>query len=298
MLYYKKFVTFFNIFLKCIINRHNRVIKSFCDIIISMEKQYILALLITILAGLSTLVGGFSTFFIKKDSLKALSIGLGFSGGMMIYISLNELLIEANKYLLPQFNKRASLIAFLMFFIGVLIAIIIDYFIPDHIESDLFLKNPSECDCRMHKIKRAGIFTAVAVAIHNFPEGIANFFVSSQDLSLGIPLALAIAIHNIPEGIAVALPIYHAVQKKRVAIFYTFLSGIAEPIGALLGYFFLRNYLNETTLGFLFATISGIMVYISIDTLLPMAREYGENHHVVLGVMLGMFVIGLSLVLF
>ena len=264
-----------------------------------MEQQYVLALLITILAGLSTLVGGFCTFFIKKDSFKALSVGLGFSGGMMIFISLNELLVESNKYLSETFtHKKASLIAFLMFFTGVGIAMLIDYFIPDHIESDLFLQDPNDCKQHMHKIKRAGIVTAIAVAIHNFPEGIANFFVSSHNLSLGIPLACAIAIHNIPEGIAVALPIYHAVKKKRTAIFYTFLSGIAEPIGAILGYLFLRNYLNQTTLGFLFAIISGIMVYISIDTLLPMAREYGENHHVVWGVMLGMFVIGLSLVLF
>ena len=263
-----------------------------------MEQKYIIALLITLLAGLSTIVGGFLTFFVKKNSLKTLSIGLGFSGGMMIFISLNELLVEANKYIMPAFPKRAGLLAFIMFFIGVGIAVLIDYFIPDHIESDLFLQNPANCDHHMHKIKRAGVVTAIAVAVHNFPEGIANFFVSSQSLSMGIPLAFAIAIHNIPEGIAVALPIYHAVQKKRTAILYTFLSGIAEPIGAILGFAFLRNYLNQTTLGFLFAAISGIMVYISIDTLLPMAREYGENHHVVIGIMLGMFVIGLSLVLF
>ena len=263
-----------------------------------MEQKYIIALLITLLAGLSTLVGGFFTFFVKKDSLKALSVGLGFSGGMMIYVSLNELLVQSQKYLLPQFPNKAGFLAFISFFIGVGIAVLIDYFIPDHIESDLFLQNPQHCDNHMHKIKRAGVVTAIAVAVHNFPEGIANFFVSSQNLSIGIPLAFAIAIHNIPEGIAVALPIYHAVKKKRTAIFYTFLSGIAEPVGAILGFLFLRNYLNLTTLGFLFAVISGIMVYISIDTLLPMAREYGENHHVVFGIMLGMFVIGLRLVLF
>lgn len=263
-----------------------------------MEHKYIVALLITLLAGMSTLLGGFSTFFVKKNSLKTLSVGLGFSGGMMIFVSLNELLVQSNKYLLPQFPHRAGLIAFLMFFVGVGIAILIDYFIPDHIEADLFLQNPENCENHLHHIKRAGIVTAIAVAIHNFPEGIANFFVSSQDLSIGIPLAFAIAIHNIPEGIAVALPIYHAVKKKRTAILYSFLSGISEPIGAFLGFVFLRNYLNLTTLGILFAIISGIMVYISIDTLLPMAREYGDNHHVVVGVMLGMFVIGLSLVLF
>ena len=263
-----------------------------------MEHKYIIALLITLLAGMSTLLGGFFTFFIKKNSLKALSVGLGFSGGMMLFVSLNELLVQSNKYLLPSFPNRAPLIAFIMFFAGVGIAILIDYFIPDHIESDLFTHTAEDCNNRMHRIKRAGIVTAIAVAIHNFPEGIANFFVSSHDLSVGIPLALAIAIHNIPEGIAVALPIYHAVKKKRTAVLYSFLSGISEPVGAVIGFIFLRNYLNLTTLGILFAIISGIMVYISIDTLLPMAREYGENHHVVIGVMLGMFVIGLSLVLF
>ena len=265
-----------------------------------MEHKYIVALLITLIAGMSTLLGGFLTFFVKKDSLKVLSVGLGFSGGMMIFVSLNELLVQSNKYLLPAYPNRAGLIAFLMFFIGVGIAILIDYFIPDHIESDLLLQNSesSKHQLQLRHIKRAGVVTAIAVAIHNFPEGIANFFVSSQDITVGIPLAIAIAIHNIPEGIAVALPIYHAVKKKRTAIWYSFLSGISEPLGAIIGFIFLRNYLNITTLGILFAIISGIMVYISIDTLLPMAREYGENHHVVIGVMLGMFVIGLSLVLF
>ena len=119
--------------------------------------------------------------------------------------------------------------------------------------------------------------------------------ISSQDLSLGIPVAIAIAIHNIPEGIAVALPIYHATGKKRKAIWYSFMSGISEPIAGLLGMLFLKTFMPEWTIGAMYAAVAGIMVYISFDTLLPMAREYGENHHVITGIIGGMFVIGLSL---
>ena len=157
--------------------------------------------------------------------------------------------------------------------------------------------SPAECDHKIHKIKRAGLITAVAVAVHNFPEGMATFLVSSQDVTLGIPVAIAIAIHNIPEGIAIALPIFHASGQKRQAIFYSFLSGISEPVGGVLGFILLKTIMPPSMVGAMFAAVAGIMVYISFDTLLPLAREYGENHHVIIGILTGMFMIGLSLIL-
>lgn len=262
-----------------------------------MEQKYVIALIMTFMAGMATVLGGCLTFFVKRDNLKALSIGLGFSAGVMIFISLNELLPDAQRSLTHYFAQSANMIAFAMFFVGIGIAMLIDYFVPDHIEEDILTPH-DECCNSSHKIKQAGIVTAIAIAIHNFPEGIATFVVSSESIRLGLPIVIAIAIHNIPEGIAVALPIYHATGKKRQAILYSFLSGISEPAGALIGFLVLRNYMTETTLGIAFAIVAGIMVYISLDTLLPLAREYGENHHVVGGIIAGMFVICLSLLLF
>lgn len=235
-------------------------------------------------------------FFVKRDNLKALSVGLGFSAGVMVYISLTEIMNSSQSMLTAAFSSNiARVITFISFFVGILIAILIDYFIPDHIETDL-LDGQEHCNHK-HRIRRAGIITAIAIAVHNFPEGLATFIISNQDLSLGVPVAIAIAIHNIPEGIAVALPIYHATGKKRQAIWYSFLSGISEPVGGLLGLVCLKTFLPDWSIGAMFAAVAGIMVYISFDTLLPMAREYGENHHVIIGIVTGMFVMGLSLLL-
>lgn len=265
-----------------------------------MDAHFTIALILTLLAGMSTVVGGFMTFFVKRNNLKALSVGLGFSAGVMVYISLTEIMNSAKIMLDSSFGDNVSRgITFISFFLGILIAILIDYFIPDHIESDLLEEQKPEQSCcrHNHRIKRAGVITAIAIAVHNFPEGLATFLVSSQDLSLGVPVAIAIAIHNIPEGIAVALPIYHASGKKRQAIWYSFMSGISEPIGGLLGILLLKTFMPQWCVGAMFAAVAGIMVYISFDTLLPMAREYGENHHVITGIVAGMFVIGLSLLL-
>lgn len=258
-------------------------------------SYYILPLLLTLFAGMSTLLGGFVTFFVKRNNLKVLSIGLGFSAGVMIYISLNELMRES-AVMMSSFYAEIPSKAFVFggFLFGILVAIAIDYFIPDHIESD-FLGNSTRKQQR-HRIKRAGLITAFAVALHNLPEGMATFLVSSQDIRLGIPVAIAIAIHNIPEGIAIALPIFNATGKKRLAILYTFLSGISEPIGGLIGVVLLKTVMPPQTVGIMTAAVAGIMVYLSFDTLLPLAREYGENHHVIIGIISGMLLMSLSLI--
>ena len=261
-----------------------------------MPQNYQLALLMSLLAVLATVIGGCLTFFIKRDNIRALSIGLGFSAGVMVFLSFTDILQGARDLLSKYFPNHADWLVFFGFFSGVAVAVLIDYFIPDHIEEDLF--TPKEkCTHHTHKIKRAGILTAIAIGIHNFPEGMATFFVTTQNVTLGISVAIAIALHNIPEGIAVALPIYHATGKKRLAIGYSFLSGISEPIGALIGLFILQYFLPQMAVGFLFAAVAGIMIYISFDTLLPLSREYGDGHYSVFGIMFGVFFIWISLLL-
>lgn len=260
----------------------------------NLPANWEIALLMTFLAGLATVVGGFFTFFIKKDNLKGLSIGLGFSAGVMIFLSFTEIVQGSKGLLIKYFPSHASWIVFIGFCFGMLVAVLIDYFIPDHIDEDLFKEN-SECCHHTHRIQRAGLLTAIAIAVHNFPEGMATFFVGSQNLALGASVAIAIGLHNIPEGIAVALPIYHATGKKRTAIWYAFLSGISEPIGAIIGLFVLQFFLPQMAVGFLFAAVGGIMVYISFDTLLPLSREYGDGHYSVFGIMSGILIIWASL---
>lgn len=261
-----------------------------------MPANYKIALLLTLFAGLATVIGGCFTFFIKRTNIKALSIGLGFSAGVMIYLSFTEILQNAYNMLFVYFPNRADWFVFGGFAMGIITAILIDYFVPDHIEDDLF-SSQEKCSHMHHRIKRAGLLTAIAISVHNFPEGIATFFVSTQNLTLGVSVAVAIAIHNIPEGIAVALPIYHATGKKRLAVLYTFLSGISEPIGAILGLIALNYFLPQAAVGFLFASVAGIMVYISFDTILPLSREYGDGHYSVFGIMSGILFIWTSLLL-
>lgn len=261
-----------------------------------MIPNYKLALLMSLLAGLATVIGGFFTFFIKRNNIRGLSVGLGFSAGVMIFLSFAEIIKTSNDLLISFFPRYSNWLVFCGFSLGIIVAILIDYFIPDHIDEDLFTTKEI-CHHRHRKIKRAGLLTAIAICIHNFPEGMATFFVTTQNVTLGISVAFAIALHNIPEGIAVALPIYHATGKKRLAILYTFLSGISEPIGAVLALIALHYFLPQATIGFLFASVAGIMVYISFDTLLPLSREYGDGHYSVLGIISGILFIWGSLLL-
>ena len=255
-----------------------------------------LPLLMTFLAGLATVIGGFITFFVNKNNMKVLSLGLGFSAGVMIFVSLTEILESAQDLLSEHFPNNFQWVVFFGFIVGVIISKLIDTFIPDHVEEDL--AEGCEADCKKtHRIKRAGILTAIAIAVHNFPEGLGTFLVSSQNITLGISVAIAIGLHNIPEGIAVALPIYHATGKKRYAIWYSFWTGMTEPIGALIGLGLISFFLPHMFVGLCLAAVVGIMIYISFDTLLPLSHEYGDWHYAISGVMSGIIVIWASLLL-
>ncbi|KAA6227251.1 MULTISPECIES: zinc transporter ZupT [unclassified Campylobacter] len=281
-------------------------------------EQIIIAMILTLFAGFSTSIGAILAFFSKKDDLRILSLGLGCSAGVMIYIAFMEMLPSALKDFSTYFNSQwGELLALLCFFGGILFALIIDKLIPEdvnpHIPKDDFSelkicplpKNPKKTPkyhpgikpINVHTLKRTGIFTALAIAIHNFPEGFATFMSSLENLTLGVAIAIAVAIHNIPEGLAVSLPIYHATNDKKKAFVYSVLSGFAEPLGALVGALILLPFINELTLAICFAFVAGIMVFISLDELLPAAKTYDRAHDSLYGLLMGMAIMALSLVL-
>lgn len=265
-----------------------------------MEHLF-LAFLLTALAGLSTGIGSCIAFFTKQNNTKFLSVSLGFSAGVMIYVSMLELLADAMETLSQPFGiKMGTLFAILSFFGGMLFIALIDKVIPEgqNPHSVTSPAHASEAMHHSHGLMRTGLLTALAIAIHNFPEGLATFVSALQEPRIAIPIAVAIAIHNIPEGIAVSVPIYYATGSKRKAFWYSFASGLSEPLGAVIGYLVLMPWINDTVNGILFAGVAGIMVFISFDELLPAAREYGEHHLSIYGLCGGMAVMALSLWLF
>jgi ZIP family zinc transporter len=256
---------------------------------------------LTLFAGLSTGIGSALAFFTKSTSTRFLSFSLGLSAGVMIYVAFVEIFQKAREALVPEFGyKLASWYTVLAFFAGIFLIGFIDRLIPSP-ENPHEIKKVEDMagsSSKNYKLVRMGLFTALAIAIHNFPEGIATFMAGLSDTSVAIPIAVAIAIHNIPEGIAVSVPISYGTGSKKRGFFLSFLSGLAEPVGALLAWFILMPYLNNTLFGFIFAGVAGIMVFISIDELLPTAREYGLHHHSVYGFIAGMAIMAVSLLFF
>ena len=188
------------------------------------------------------------------------------------------------------------------FFAGIVFIGIIDKLVPSF-ENPHEVHRAKEIDAeelaaKFRKLYRMGLFTALAIATHNFPEGPATFVGALKDMKLGIAIAIAIAIHNIPEGVAVSIPIFYATGNRNKAFVYSFLSGLAEPVGALISYAILFSFFNDIVFGILFASVAGIMVFISLDELLPTAREYGQHHLAAYGLVVGMVVMALSLLLF
>ena len=256
------------------------------------------AFLLTLFAGLATGIGSVFAFYKKIKQETLLSFALGLSAGVMIYVSFIEIFPKAFDALSVSFSSNAAYIyTTIAFFFGMGLIAMIDYLIPDKDNPHEFIDDQSGKG-KKKKLMRLGLFSALAIAIHNFPEGLATFIGALEDPTLGISIAIAIAIHNIPEGIAVAVPIYHATNSKKKAVGYTLLSGLAEPLGALIGFVLLRSIFTETTFGLLFASVAGIMVYISLDELLPAAEKYGKHHLSISGLVLGMIIMALSLVLF
>lgn len=257
------------------------------------------AFMLTLIAGLCTGIGSIIAFFAKSTNKKFLCVSLGFSAGVMIYVSMIEIFFKAKEILISTLGeKEGSIFTVIAFFGGMLLIAIIDKLVPNE-------QNPHEVrsveeaeNAKNKKLMRTGVFTALAIAIHNFPEGLATFVTALKQPSLAIPIVVAIAIHNIPEGIAVSVPIYHATGSRKKAFIYSFLSGLSEPIGALVGWLILMPIMSDVVYGIVFAAVAGIMVFISFDELLPAAEEYGEHHLSIYGLISGMVVMAISLLLF
>ena len=242
-----------------------------------------LAFLMCFLAGVSTVIGSIISLFAKRTSKGFLSFALSFSAGVMIYASLTEIMNKSVNSFNESFTQKQSfLYSCLCFLSGILIIFLIEKLLPEN-------KN---------KLNKTGVYTAVAMGIHNFPEGLATFVSALKSPALAIPITVAIAIHNIPEGIAVSVPIYFSTGNRKKAFFISFLSGIAEPAGALIGYLLLRKRLNETVFGILFGLVAGIMTFISLTELIPSSVEDKSNDKSVSGIISGMAVMALSLYLF
>ncbi len=274
-------------------------------------SEIVFAFLLTLGAGLSTGIGSALAFFTKKTNETFLSVALGFSAGVMIYLSFVEIFPEALKSLEATTSpSNAYIITTAAFFGGVGITMLIDRMVPDianphepKIVEDIEKEKTRRKKKRFNgtekeqSLLRMGLFTALAIALHNLPEGLATFIAALENPALGVSIAIAIAIHNIPEGVAVSVPIYYATGSRFKAFIFSFLSGLAEPLGAIIGFFILMNFMTPMMFGIIFSGVGGIMVYIALDELLPTAEKYGRHHLVIYGLIAGMAVMAFSLIL-
>lgn len=272
-------------------------------------ENILIALGLTLVAGMSTGIGALLAFFTKSTNKKMLAGALGLSTGVMLYVSFVDLLPLSFKDIAAVYpRKSGEIYVTLAFFIGIFLIAAIDFLIPEgenphemqHMESinelsGEYLRGKEYKDAHL---KRTGMMLALAIGIHNFPEGIATFVSSLNGLELAIPIVVAIAIHNIPEGVAVSMPIYHATGNSQKALLMALLSGFAEPLGALFGLLVILPFWTPIVSSLLLSGVAGIMVYISIDELLPSAEGYGYHHITIAGVIIGMAVMALSLLLF
>lgn len=298
-------------------------------------KEVWIAMGLTLFAGLATGIGSVMAFMAKRTNYRFLSVATGFSAGVMLYVSFVEIFYKGLDSLTERYGDYwGSWVNAASFFGGMLVIGIIDNLIPAaenpheiHGEAESIpLRNgsapvpdfdrlgaatPQGLPAGVHdhgrqdrKLMRMGLFTALAIGIHNFPEGLATFLAALQDPNLGLVIAMEVALHNIPEGISVSVPIFYATGNRKKAFIYSLLSGLAEPVGAGIAYLLLRflvggdaGSIPPQVMGILFGGVAGIMVYISLDELLPTSRAYGKGHDSLLGLMAGMVVMALSLLL-
>lgn len=292
-----------------------------------------IALVIAFGAGLATVIGGLLVIFARETNTRLLAFGLAFSAGAMVYVSLVEIFVKSHQALEKAAGDKLGYAwATGFFFVGVLLLVMLDRLVPnphpgmaptdvrDRVhdmveEGALEAATPTNGTSRAAAptdtpfeppltradrslVARVGILAALAITLHNLPEGLATFFATLDSPTVGAPLALAIAIHNIPEGVSIAIPVYYATGSKTKAVFATFVSGMAEPFGAIVGYAVLANFLTDFVFGAVFGIIAGAMVFLSLDELLPAARSYAKGHETVYGIVIGMAAMALSLVLF
>lgn len=248
------------------------------------------ALLLTTIAGLSTGIGGLFVLLCKPTNKKLLSFAMGFSAGVMTFTSL------ANIYPLA-ISEIGNVHAFVVLFMGVSVAWLIDILVPHRTPNPHDFSDGCIDDDQIgnRKLWRLGLFSMITILIHNFPEGVATFFAASYDATLGISIMIAIALHNIPEGLTVAVPIYYATGSRKKAFWFSLLSGLSEPLGALVAGLIFFNIASAAVASYTLAFVAGFMIFIAFDELIPAAHQYNHHHTAVIGVISGMFIMGLSL---
>jgi len=257
------------------------------EVVLMFTQDALFALLLSVIAGFSTMLGSILLFFTRGKSEKLVTASLGFAAGVMLSVSFLDLLPQARMFIIDTTgNTVGILLTVATLCIGVLGAAGLDRLVP-HEEG--------EADGREHKnLFRVGFVSMLAIGLHNFPEGIATFMAGYSSRSLGLSIMLAITMHNIPEGISVAMPVYFATGSKLKAVKYTFLSGIAEPVGALLAFVLLRPFINDFMMGIIFSLITGIMLYISIEELIPSSRQYGYKNLALISTFAGIVLMPLA----
>jgi len=273
-----------------------------------MAPELILAFTVTLAAGLATGIGSAIAFFTTTTNKAFFAVSIGFSAGVMIYLSFVEILPKANEYIAGETSAvAASAISTAALIGGMVLMAVLDFSVPSaanpHENTDVEIMDSKTFEAKEYATKnkallRTGVVTALAIAMHNFPEGLATFLLVLDDPAVGIALAIAVAMHNIPEGIAVSVPVYYATKSRAKAFRYSFLSGLSEPAGAVIGYLLLAPFLTDFLLGVIFAGVGGVMVFLAIDTLLPTARNSDRGHLSVYGFIGGILVMAVSLILF
>ncbi len=272
-----------------------------------MGANVFYSFLLTLFVGLTMGFGSLFSFLLKDENKKFLSFSLSFSAGIMIYISFMEILPEGIHMIEGTFNgNRGHIMGLTAFFGGMVFTALLEKLVHsmgghhhhDIDEDHAHLKEKHNHDMDKGHLEKLGIMTAVSIAIHNLPEGLVIFTTGLKDITLAIPLSIAVILHNIPLSIAISVPIYYASKSKKKAFLYASLVGLCQPLGAILGYMILSNFFNDMIFGLLFCIISGIMIFVSLDELLPTSQQYEDHHFSVYGTIFGMIVMAISLMLF
>lgn len=264
----------------------------------------ILALVVSLLAGLATSVGGLLAMHRRTLEREVLAVALAFAAGAMLLVSFVQILPLGIEWMAEtQPMMAAQAIVYLAFFAGIALVLVIDRFLPSSM-------NPSEIEGReaaltasdaSHNLRllRSGLLVAMVLGLHNFPEGMATFFTTYQDPTVGITLAVAIAIHNVPEGIAVAAPVYAATQSRRKALRWATISGLMEPLGGLVAAAVVSWVVPDAFFGIFYGLVAGMMVFLALDELLQASWRYQtDKHQTIYGMLAGMAIVAVSLVLF
>lgn len=267
-----------------------------------MSREAILSLGLTTIVGLSMGMGSLLSFFVKGTNKKFLSLSLSFSAGIMIYVSFMAILPEGMELIEEHFGENGSFIALIGFFGGMLITAIVEKLVHKfggHVHGH----DDHEHDHHHHEengehLSKLGLMSAIAIAIHNLPEGLAIFTAGLKDISVAIPIAAAVILHNIPLSIAISVPIYYSTGSKKKAFLYSLIVGLCQPFGAIIGYLILSSFFNDLVFGILFSIVAGIMIFVSLDELLPSSQKYEDHHISVYGAIAGMIVMALSISIF